>query len=367
MSSQTYPLSLRDSSDYIRYKKMAIINSEVNSNKSTNPSWISSTVEYRNMTIEGHYNCECCLTPNNPALDYETSSQEFGSYANNTYLTNILINWKRTDCAKNYRVFLVELRSSDTSYESDELKSSPANFIKKVGSLYLLQYSYESDLLGVNTLSLKKTYSPSQRIAKVYAFVFAYGKTGIPNPTLYSQPSIRYSVFDVKPLIPLNTWPSLDFTKISGIKTGSNITQISVDWEPLSDAVYYKVFLIEGNSTRYVQTQTKFSINPQKYDNTGNLFTFATDNLVNIFEFEKSYTTPISKITAFVYAFDASGVPCPFPGRCVIFDGTTNQITIDYTLNSPNNGVSYFLNEDGSSYLDKGGFPIPSLEIKSFL
>jgi hypothetical protein len=261
----------------------------------------------------------------------------------------------------------VELQTSDTSYESDELKSAPANFIKKVGLLYLLQYSYQSELLGVNTLSLKKTYSPSQRIAKVFAFVFAYGKTGIPNPTLYNQPSIRYSVFDVKPLIPLNTWPLLDFANISGTKTGSNITQISIDWTPLTDAVYYKVFLIEGNSTRYVQAQTRFSLNPQKYDNTGNLFTSGTDNLINIFEFEKSYTTPISKITAFVYAFDASGVPCPFPGRSVTFDGTTNQITIDYTLNSPNIGISYFLNEDGSSYLDKGGFPIPSLETKSFL
>ena len=373
MSSQSYPLSLRDSSDYIRYKKSVLINNETQSGKKTNPTWISSTIEYKNLYDEGQQNCSC-LIPDNPDLDYDKSRQEFGSYADNTYLTDITVNWKRTNYTLNYKVFLIELQSSNTLIESDEIKSAPASFIKQIGSsppyTYELQYSYESELLGVNTLTWKKAYLPSQRIAKVFAFVYAYGKFGNPNPTLSSQPSIRYSVFDVKPLIPLNTSPLLNFTTISGTRNiSNNITTISIKWLPLNNAVYYRVFLIEGSSTPYVQTQSKFLTDPQRYDNSGILFTSGSSNLNNTtFEFEKTYTSAITKITAFVYGFDASNVPCPFPGRCVTFDSTLNLITVDYTLNSPNNGINYFLNEDGSSSLNiNPTLPLPHLETKSFL
>jgi len=365
-------LTLRDSSDYIARKKAVLIKTEKDSGKSTNPVWTSSTIEYYNSNLEGIEAC-CDIIPQLPELNYERSTQTFGSYANNTYLTNITVNWKRTDRAYKYRVFLIELKSDNTSVESDELKSAPSSFMKQTGSFpdfsYELQYSYQSELLGVNTLSWVKTYLPSERIAKVYAFVFAYSKFGTANLPINSQPSLRYSVFDVKPLIPLNTSPLLDFPKINATRSGSNITWISINWTPLNNAFYYRIFLIEGDFTPYVQTQSRFLVNPQRYDNTGDLFTSNSGNLnINIIEFEKRYTDPVTTITAFVYAFDVTNVPCPFPGRCITFNGTTGIITIDYTLNSPNNGINYFLNEDGSSYLDRSPtLPLPSLDSKPFL
>ena len=377
MSSQSYPLTLRDSSDYIAHKKAVLIQSEVHAGKSTSPSWIPSSFEYRFLSKKGEDNCTCCLIPDNPTLDHTNSRQEFGSYAGNTYLTNITVNWKRTKCAKSYKVFLVEVRSNDTSFESDEVAGAPANFIKLIpgGTMgdpasYELQYSFASGSLGSDSFSWEKTYSAADRIAKVYAFVFAYGKFGESNPIVTSQPSIRYSVFDVKPLIPLNTWPVLDFTRVSGTKSGSNLTQISVSWTPLPNAVYYKAFLIEGSGTTIVQTQTKFSKTPKKYDNSGDLFTSSSGKLTNnMVEFEKIYTVlqNVSKVTVFIYAFDASDVSCPMPGRSITFDASSN-ITMDYTLNSPNNGINYYLNDDGSSYLNVGpSLPLDSLESKSFL
>lgn len=378
MSSQSYPLTLRDAGDYIRMKKETIVFAENSANKRPNPTWISSSFEYNNLLnrglTNGHTDCACCIIPDTPELDFTKSTQQFGSYADNTYLTNIVVSWKRTNCASTYRVFLVELQSNDTSFESDEIKGGPANFIKRTGTFpnysYSLQYSYASDMLGVNTISWNKVYPASSRNAKIYAFVFAYGKFGNPSPTLETYYSIRYSVFDVKPLLPLNTWPILLFTNIVGTKTGSLVSTFSVKWSPLADASYYKVFLIEDGSTTYAQTQSRFSVDPQKYDSSGSLFTSNSGKIDSgIFEFDKTYSVPsISTVTAFVYGFDASNVPCPIPGKSVTFDASLGLITLDYTLSSPNNGINYYLNETEASFEDiNPTLPLPHLDSKVLL
>jgi len=377
MSSQGYPLTLRDTGDYIRRKREIAAFVEKSANKASNPVWMSSSVEYINLTnrglTNGYTDCLCCIIPDTPVLDFDNSSQQFGSYVDNTYLTNIVVSWNRTNCASTYRVFLVEMQSNDTSFESDELKGGPASFIKRTGTSpnysYVLQYSYESDMLGVNTLSWSKTYPATSRIAKVYAFVFAYGKFGAPNPTLSTYNSLRYSVFDVKPLLPLNTFPILLFADIVGTRSGSDVSTISIRWSSLANASYYKVFLIEDGSTTYVQTQSKFSVDPRKYDSSGSLFTSNSERIDNnIFEYDKTYLVPsFSTVTAFVYAFDASNVPCPMPGKSVTFNASLNLITLDYTLNSPNNGLNYYLNETEASSDDiHPTLPLPHLDSKAF-
>jgi len=374
MSSQSYPLTLRDASDYIRRKKETIVFAENSVNKLPNPVWISSSFDYNNLLNHGVADCSCDIIPETPELDFTKSSQQFGSYADNTYLTNIVVSWKRTNSASTYRVFLVELQSNNTSFESDEIKGSPANFIKRIGTspdyLYELQYSYASDMLGVNTLSWNKTYSASSRNAKIYAFVFAYDKFGNPSPTLEKYYSIRYSVFDVKPLLPLNESPVLLFTNIVGTKTGTYVSTFTVKWSPLANASYYKVFLIEDGPTTYAQTQSRFSVDPHRYDNSGQLFTSNSGKIdSSIFQFDKTYSAPsISTVTAFVYGFDASNTPCPIPGRSVTFDASSNLITLDYTLSSPNFGLNYYLNETEASYLDiNPTLPLPHLDSKTFL
>ena len=413
------PLTTRDSSDITKQKKDKIAFREKNSNRATFPAWTSSSFEYNNSVNNGFIQCfKCCdnVTITTPQLDYSNSSQKLENYLGNLYLTKITVAWNLVKCATNYKVFLVECQSNDTSTESDETKACPSNFILRTGTspsfTYELQYSFMSEYLSYNTTRWSKTFCASSRNAKIYAFVFAYDSSGNRSPT--NNYSIRFSVFDIKPQIPLNTWPTLDFENTVATRTVGLIDNLSIRWESLQCASYYKVFFIEGDGTLYVQSQTRYSTNPQKFDNTGSLFTSNSGNVDGLQYFRNylppeyigpapyfngdtvSYLgsyyrcitsssvgtltlptnttnwvvyTPVqyAKVTVFVYAFDASNIPCPIPGRSITFNATSNTITLDYTLTSSNNGINYYLNENESSYLSiKDTLPLDHLNSKPF-
>ena len=145
---------------------------------------------------------------------------------------------------------------------------------------------------------------------------------------------------------------------------------MNIDWLPLTDAYYYKVFLIEDTGTTLttiVQSQTKNTLIPQRYTNTGNLFT-SDSGAVFINNFTKIYTTPsFVKVTAFVIAYDTSNSPCFFPENCITINGNSNTMTLDYTLSSPNKGTNYYLNDIGSrsSTSIQSTLPLPSLQTKA--
>jgi len=361
MSSGVRPFTIKDSSDYTNQIRRRLVSNDITQNKTLTPLTFRQSFEIKYDNFLTDCNVCSCTAPSVPQPDYANSTQQFGSFLGNTYLTNIKVSWFPVECVSSYYVRLIEYTSDSTLVESDELKTAPDNSFVQIGGLYYVQYSFQSNPIGPKIITWTKTYTPQSRVAKVFAFVFAEFN-GILN--VNDGKSIRYSVFDVAPLIPLTIPPTLSFDRSTATLSGSNVSTFKIEWDPLPNAYCYRVFLVEGSGTLYVQSQTKNTSSPQKYDNTGNLFTF-TSNDIFITEFERVYNTPsYTTVTAFVIAYDASLTPSFYPYQCLTISGHT--MTLNRTLSSPDGGIRFYLNSNSDvSTTISLTLPLPVLQTKT--
>lgn len=366
------PFTVKDSSDYTNLIRRRLVGNVIKAGKTPTPLVFGQSFEIKydnelndcfcdTLDHEGDIDNELCQRPGVPQPDYANSTQQFECFLGNTYLSNIKVAWFPVKCATSYVIRLIEYRSDSTLVQSDELKAAPANSFVKNGATYCVQYTYESDEIYSSLSSWSKRYTPQMRVAKVFAFVFAKFNG---NLNANDGKAIRYSVFDVLPLVPLTTPPSISFARSTGTVSGPLISSIKIEWDPLPDAYYYRVFLVEGSGTLYVDSRTKNSLIPQRYDNTGNLFTFSSPNIF-INEFERIYSPPVySTITAFVFAYDRSNTASFFPYEAITFSGST--VTLNRTLTSPDRGIRFYLNSNSEvSTAINPTLPLPPLQTKT--
>ena len=167
MSSQSVPYTTRDSSDITKQKKDNLIYLE--RNKLKLPYYLHQSFNYMYSFNSGFEFCNCDdVIPATPQINYSVSAQSPSRGSGGT-LTSITLAWFPVLRVSKYQVFLVEC-------------SSMTGPCPMTGGQIIS--TYQSGFLDNTTLSY--TYTPVAVTKRVFAFVFAYGRTRQSLPGIYS-------------------------------------------------------------------------------------------------------------------------------------------------------------------------------------
>lgn len=167
MSSQSVPYTTRDSSDITKQKKDNLIYLE--RNKLKLPYYLPQSFNYMYSFNSGFEFCNCDdVIPATPQINYSVSAQSPSRGSGGT-LTSITLAWFPVLRVSKYQVFLVEC-------------SSMTGPCPMTGGQIIS--TYQSGFLDNTTLSY--TYTPVAGTKRVFAFVFAYGRTRQSLPGIYS-------------------------------------------------------------------------------------------------------------------------------------------------------------------------------------
>jgi len=171
MSSQSEPYTTRDSSDITKQKKDNLIYLE--KNKLKLPYYLPQSFNYMYSFNSGFEFCNCDdVIPATPQINYSVSAQSpsRGSGGTGGTLISITLAWFPVLRVSKYQVFLVEcpLMTGTCPMTGGQIIST-----------------HQSGFLDNNILSY--TYTPVTGTTKrVFAFVFAYGRTRQSLPGIYS-------------------------------------------------------------------------------------------------------------------------------------------------------------------------------------
>jgi hypothetical protein len=168
MSSQSEPYTTRDSSDIIKQKRDKLIYLE--KKKPTLPYYLPQSFNYRYSFNAGFQFCNCDdVIPATPQINYSVSAQSPSRGSGENYLSSIILAWFPVLRVSKYQVFLVEC-------------SSMTGPCPMTGGQIIS--TYQSEFLDNTTLSYP--YTPVAGTKRVFAFVFAYGRTRQSLPGIYS-------------------------------------------------------------------------------------------------------------------------------------------------------------------------------------
>ena len=167
MSSQSEPYTTRDSSDITKQKRDKLVYLE--RNKLKLPYYLPQSFEYMYSFNSGFEFCNCDdVIPATPQINYSVSTQS-PSRGSGGNLTSITLAWFSVLRASKYQVFLVECPSM--------IGPCPMTGGQIIST-------HQSGFLDNNILSY--TYTPVFGTKRVFAFVFAYGRTRQSLPGIYS-------------------------------------------------------------------------------------------------------------------------------------------------------------------------------------
>lgn len=167
MSSQSVPYTTRDSSDITKQKRDNLVYLE--QNKLKLPYYLPQSFNYMYSFNAGFQFCNCDdVVPSTPQINYSISTQSPSRGSGGT-LTSITLAWFPILRVSKYQIFLVEcpLMTGPCPMTGGQIIST-----------------HQSGFLD-NTI-LSYNYIPVAGTKRVYAFVFAYGRTRQSLPGIYS-------------------------------------------------------------------------------------------------------------------------------------------------------------------------------------
>ena len=168
MSSQSEPYTTRDSSDITKQKRDKLVYLE--KNKPNLPYYLPQSFNYMYSFNAGFEFCNCDdVVPRTPQINYLSSSQTPSRGSGGTSLSSITFAWFSVLGVSKYQVFLVEC----------PLMTGPCPM---TGGQIIP--THQSGFLD-NTI-LSYTHTPIAGTKRIFAFVFAYGRTRQSLPGIYS-------------------------------------------------------------------------------------------------------------------------------------------------------------------------------------